>query len=58
MLISNIYVLKAAGFLNEGGVDISTSTALLYKRNRTATILTHNLVTLPNEDLISLEKKE
>ncbi|XP_035719143.1 trans-1,2-dihydrobenzene-1,2-diol dehydrogenase-like [Vespa mandarinia] len=46
------HTIKAAGFLNEEGIDISTSTTLLYKGNRTATILTHSSVTLPNEAYI------
>ncbi|XP_043670921.1 trans-1,2-dihydrobenzene-1,2-diol dehydrogenase-like [Vespula pensylvanica] len=46
------HTIKAAGFLNEEGVDISTSATLLYKGNRTATILTHSLLTLPNEAYI------
>lgn len=38
-----------SGFLNDDGVDLSVSATFLYKGNRTATILTHSLVDLPNE---------
>lgn len=41
--------IKAAGFVNENGVDMSMSATLLYKGNRTATIMAHALVDLPNE---------
>lgn len=44
--------IKAAGFLNEDGVDVSMSATLTYKGNRTATIMTHGLVKLPNEAYI------
>jgi len=40
--------IKATGFLNEDGVDMSMSATLTYKGNRTATIMTHALVNLPN----------
>lgn len=50
-LIYNEYPenVKAAGFLNEDGVDVSMSATLTYKGNRTATIMTHGLAQLPNE---------
>ncbi|KAI4486921.1 hypothetical protein M0802_012206 [Mischocyttarus mexicanus] len=48
--------IKAVGVLNEDGVDVSTSTTLLYNENITATILTHSLVTLSNEACIYGEK--
>lgn len=41
--------IQATGFVNEDGVDISISATLLYKGNRTATIMTHAQVDLPNE---------
>jgi len=41
--------IKASGFLNKDGVDMSMSATLTYKGNRTATIMTHALATLPNE---------
>lgn len=41
--------IKASGHLNENGVDMSVSATLLYKNNRAATIMTHGLVTLPND---------
>lgn len=44
--------IKAAGFLNENGVDMSMSATLIYEGNRTATIITQALVTLPNEAYI------
>ncbi|XP_008557626.1 trans-1,2-dihydrobenzene-1,2-diol dehydrogenase [Microplitis demolitor] len=44
--------VKAGGFLNADGVDTSTSATLLYKNNRTATVMTHSVVTLPNEAVI------
>lgn len=44
--------IKAAGLLNENGIDMSVSASLLYKGNRTATIVTHALVDLPNEAYI------
>jgi len=39
----------AAGYLNDQGVDISTSSTLLYSRGRTATLMTHAKVVLPCE---------
>ncbi|XP_015187999.1 PREDICTED: trans-1,2-dihydrobenzene-1,2-diol dehydrogenase-like [Polistes dominula] len=48
--------IKATGFVNEDGVDVSTSTTLLYNDNTTATILTHSLVNLSNEAYIYGEK--
>lgn len=50
------HMIKATGFVNEDGVDVSTSTTLLYNENITATILTHSLVTLSNEACIYGEK--
>lgn len=44
--------IKVSGFLNEEGVDMSVSATLLYKGNRTATIVTHALADLPNEAYI------
>ncbi|KYQ47851.1 Trans-1,2-dihydrobenzene-1,2-diol dehydrogenase [Trachymyrmex zeteki] len=44
--------IKAAGFLNENGVDMCMSATLTYKGNRTATIMTNALVKLPNEAYI------
>lgn len=44
--------IKASGFLNESGVDVSMSATLTYKGNRTATIMTHALTQLPNEAII------
>ncbi|XP_046591488.1 trans-1,2-dihydrobenzene-1,2-diol dehydrogenase isoform X1 [Neodiprion lecontei] len=44
--------IKAGGHLNEDGVDISMSATLLYKEGRTATVMTHCHVKLPNEALI------
>ncbi|XP_076296422.1 trans-1,2-dihydrobenzene-1,2-diol dehydrogenase [Lasioglossum baleicum] len=41
--------VKASGCLNEDGVDISTSASLQYKGNRTATVLFHSKVNMPNE---------
>lgn len=41
--------IKASGFLNEDGVDMSTSTTLLYKGNRTATLVTNAMVNLTQE---------
>ncbi|XP_020289383.1 trans-1,2-dihydrobenzene-1,2-diol dehydrogenase-like [Pseudomyrmex gracilis] len=48
--------IKASGFLNENGVDMSVSTTLLYKGNRTATLVTQGLVTLPNEAFVCGKK--
>lgn len=44
--------VKAGGFLNADGVDKSMSATLTYKNDRTATIITHSVVTLPNEAVI------
>ncbi|XP_070150098.1 trans-1,2-dihydrobenzene-1,2-diol dehydrogenase [Polyergus mexicanus] len=44
--------IKASGVLNENGVDLSMSATLLYKGDRTATIMTQALVNLPNEAYI------
>jgi len=44
--------IKAAGILNENGVDMCMSATLTYKGNRTATIMTNALVELPNETYI------
>lgn len=41
--------IKTAGFLNENGVDMSVTATLCYKDNRSAVIMTHALVDLPNE---------
>ncbi|XP_076394793.1 trans-1,2-dihydrobenzene-1,2-diol dehydrogenase isoform X2 [Megachile rotundata] len=46
------HTVKAAGILNSDGVDQSVSATLLYDGNRTATIVTHSLVNLPNEAYI------
>lgn len=43
------HTVRAGGCLNEEGVDLSVSASFHYKGNRTATILTHSLVHLPNE---------
>lgn len=39
----------AQGYLNENGVDTSTSVTLKYKGGKTATLNTHSKVKLPNE---------
>lgn len=44
--------VKASGCLNEEGVDISTSATFQYKGNRTATLLFHSKVDMPNEAFI------
>lgn len=44
--------VRAAGILNSEGVDQSVSATLVYNGNRTATIVTHCLVDLPNEAYI------
>ncbi|XP_050450446.1 trans-1,2-dihydrobenzene-1,2-diol dehydrogenase-like [Cataglyphis hispanica] len=44
--------IKASGILNENGVDMSMSATLLYKGDRTATVMTQALVNLPNEAYI------
>ena len=41
--------IKALGHVNSDGVDLSVSATLTYKNERTATILTQSMVTLPNE---------
>lgn len=41
--------VQATGCLNHEGVDMSVSASFVYKENRTATIVTHAFVTLPNE---------
>lgn len=43
------HTVQAAGCLNKEEVDQSVSTTFLYNGNRTATIITHSLVDLPNE---------
>lgn len=44
--------VHAAGCLNKEGVDQSISATFIYEGNRTATIVTHALVDLPNEAYI------
>uniref|UniRef100_A0A0C9QG12 Trans-1,2-dihydrobenzene-1,2-diol dehydrogenase n=1 Tax=Fopius arisanus TaxID=64838 RepID=A0A0C9QG12_9HYME len=44
--------IKAAGFLNNDEVDQSMSATMLYSNNRTATIMSHALIDLPNEAYI------
>ncbi|XP_017759341.1 PREDICTED: trans-1,2-dihydrobenzene-1,2-diol dehydrogenase-like [Eufriesea mexicana] len=44
--------VHATGCLNEEGVDQSVTAIFQYKGNRTATIITHSLVNLPNEAYI------
>ena len=39
----------ASGHMGEDGVDESTSVTLTYKNGRTATLITHSRVKLPNE---------
>ncbi|XP_017789689.1 PREDICTED: trans-1,2-dihydrobenzene-1,2-diol dehydrogenase-like [Habropoda laboriosa] len=46
------HTIRAAGCLNEEEVDQSVSASLIYEGNRTATIITHSLVDLPNEGYI------
>ncbi|KZC13216.1 PREDICTED: trans-1,2-dihydrobenzene-1,2-diol dehydrogenase-like [Dufourea novaeangliae] len=46
------HTVRASGCLNEDGVDMSVSANFLYKGNRTATIITHSVVDLPNEAYI------
>lgn len=46
------HTVRAVGCLNEEGVDQSISASFVYEGNRTATILTHALVDLPNEAYI------
>ncbi|CAL7937369.1 unnamed protein product [Xylocopa violacea] len=43
------HTVQAVGCLNEEGVDLSVSASLIYKGNRTAAVVTHSLVDLPNE---------
>ena len=47
--------VRAAGCLNEEGVDQSVSTTFLYDGNRTATIVTHSLVDLQTWFLVELQ---
>jgi len=42
----------ASGHMGEDGVDESTSTTLIYKNGRTATLVTHSRVKLNNEAMI------
>jgi len=42
----------AGGHLGDGGVDQSSSTTLIYKNGRTATMITHSKVVLPCEAII------
>ena len=44
--------IEASGYLNESGVDTSTSITLKYKGGKTATLVTHSRVKLPNEGFI------
>lgn len=44
--------VQTSGCLSGDGVDISTSTTFQYKGNRTATVLTHAKVNMPNEAYI------
>ena len=39
----------SAGTLNDEGVDVSTSSTLVYSNGKTATLITHAKVKLPNE---------
>jgi len=41
--------ILASGHLNEEGVDESSSTTLIYSRGRTATLITHIRIVLPND---------
>lgn len=41
--------IRASGFLNNDGVDMSVSATFLYEGSRTATIVTSAFVNLPNE---------
>ncbi|XP_017889568.1 trans-1,2-dihydrobenzene-1,2-diol dehydrogenase-like [Ceratina calcarata] len=41
--------VQATGCLSQEEIDVSVSASFIYKGNRTATIITHSLVTLPNE---------
>jgi len=42
----------ASGHMGDDGVDESTSTTLIYKNGRTATLITHSKVKLPNEAIV------
>lgn len=42
----------SGGHMNKGGVDESTSTTLLYSNGRTATLITHCRVEMPNEAIV------
>ncbi|XP_034941251.1 trans-1,2-dihydrobenzene-1,2-diol dehydrogenase-like [Chelonus insularis] len=44
--------LKGGGHLNHDGVDTSMSATLIYKNDRTATMMTHSEVELPNEAIV------
>ncbi|PSN53383.1 hypothetical protein C0J52_03796 [Blattella germanica] len=44
--------VQATGYLNENGVDTSSSFTLKYKGEKTATLLTHSKVQLPNEAFV------
>ncbi|XP_012263314.1 trans-1,2-dihydrobenzene-1,2-diol dehydrogenase-like [Athalia rosae] len=44
--------IKSSGHLNENGIDTSMSATLTYDGGRTATILTHAVVSLPNEAFV------
>ncbi|XP_076243309.1 trans-1,2-dihydrobenzene-1,2-diol dehydrogenase isoform X2 [Calliopsis andreniformis] len=46
------HTITASGCLNANGVDQSVSVSLQYKGNRTATIITHALVELPNDAFV------
>lgn len=41
--------VQATGCLSQEEIDVSVSASFIYKGNRTATLVTHSLVTLPNE---------
>ena len=41
--------VMASGHMGEDGVDESTSSTLIYKNGRTATVITHSRVQLNNE---------
>ena len=43
----------SVGRLNDDGVDASTSSSIYYSNGRSATVVTHSDVDLPNEALIS-----
>ena len=44
--------VKASGLLNSDGVDVTMSATFTFKSGRTATIVTSNQVTLPNEGIV------